>query len=171
MARPLSELATRDKADRVPDGGLPAVIPIQKSLRDSADLRHLQQIISGLSEGVILIDPDQTILWANEAALRMHGVEALEALGGTVTAYRDRFQLRYRNNHPLAPDHYPVERVVGGEAFSEVIVEVAPADTHEPQWVHQVRSLVLIDEAGDPECLVLVLQDVSLRFEAEERFE
>ena len=171
MAGPSSELTTRDGADGTPGGGPPAVIPIQKSLRDSADLRHLQQIIAGLSEGVILIDPDQTILWANEAALRMHGVDAQGALGGTVNAYRERFQLRYRNNHPLDPDHYPVERVVGGEAFSEVVVEVTPAGCAEPQWVHQVRSLVLIDKDGDPECLVLVLQDVSLRFEAEERFE
>ena len=171
MARPSVELTTRESVSGTPTGGPPAVIPIQKSLRDSADLRHLQQIISGLSEGVILIDPDQTILWANEAALRMHGVDTQAALGGTVNVYRERFQLRYRNNHPLDPDHYPVERVVGGEAFSEVIVEVAPAGSHDPQWVHQVRSLVLIDEAGDPECLVLVLQDVSLRFEAEERFE
>ncbi|MEG3126175.1 helix-turn-helix transcriptional regulator [Sphingomonas sp. GB1N7] len=164
-------MATCESTDGTPGGAPPAVIPIQKSLRDSADLRHLQQIISGLSEGVILIDPDQTMLWANEAALRMHGVEAFKDLGDTVDAYRDRFQLRYRNNHPLDPKHYPIERVVSGEAFSEVIVEVFPAGSAEPQWVHQVRSLVLIDQAGDPECLVLVLQDVSLRFEAEERFE
>jgi len=166
-----TELTTRDGADGMPGGASPAVIPIQKSLRDSADLRHLQQIIAGLNEGVILIDPDQTILWANEAALRMHGVSEMVALGGTVDAYRERFQLRYRNNHPLDPDHYPVERVIGGEAFSEVVVEVAPAGCAEPQWIHQVRSLVLLDAGGDPECLVLVLQDVSLRFQAEERFE
>ncbi len=165
-----TELTARD-AVGTPGGATPAVIPIQKSLRDSADLRHLQQIIAGLSEGVILIDPDQTLLWANEAALRMHGVEHLDALGDTVATYRERFQLRYRNNHPLSPDSYPVERVIVGEAFSEVVVEVAPVGCAEPQWVHQVRSLVLVDAAGDPECLVLVLQDVSLRFEAEERFE
>ncbi|WP_294190512.1 PAS domain-containing protein, partial [uncultured Sphingomonas sp.] len=46
------------------------------SLRETADLRHLRQIIAGLDEGVILIDPDQTLLWANDAALKMHGVSA-----------------------------------------------------------------------------------------------
>ena len=171
MSASSSAPAIRDGAEDAAGGSPPVVIPIQKSLRDSADLRHLQQIIAGLSEGVILIDPDQTILWANEAALRMHGVDQLDALGGKVVAYRERFQLRYRNNHPLDPNHYPVERVVGGEAFSEVVVEVARAGCAEPQWVHQVRSLVLMDGDGDPECLVLVLQDVTLRFEAEERFE
>ena len=35
--------------------------------------RQLQQIMAHLSEGVILLDPDGAILWANRAALDMHG--------------------------------------------------------------------------------------------------
>ena len=142
--------------------------PALKSLRDSADLRHLRQIIAGLDEGVILIDPDQSILWANAAALAMHGVDAVEDLGATVDAYRAKFQLRYRNNHRLGDDDYPIERVVSGEAFSQVVVEVAVAGEDSPRWVHQVRSLVLTDDQDEPECLVLVIQDVSAQFEAEE---
>ena len=142
-----------------------------KSLKQSATMRHLQQIIAGMNEGVMLIDPDQSILWANDAALRMHGLTDAAGLGATVDDYRERFQLRYRNNHVLSADSYPIERVVAGDAVNEVIVEVAPAGTREPQWVHQVRSLVLVDDDGDPTCLVMILQDVSLRFEAEERFE
>ncbi|RXD05603.1 PAS domain S-box protein [Sphingomonas sp. UV9] len=145
--------------------------PALKSLRDSADLRHLRQIIAGLNEGVILIDPDQAILWANHAALGMHGVDSVEDLGSTVDDYRQRFQLRYRNNHKLNDSDYPIERVVSGEAFSQVVVEVAVAGEREPRWVHQVRSLVLTNEAEEPECLVLIIQDVSARFEAEDRFE
>jgi PAS domain-containing protein len=53
------------------------VAPSLKSLRETADLRHLRQIIAGLDEGVILIDPDETLLWANAAALAMHGVERI----------------------------------------------------------------------------------------------
>ena len=145
--------------------------PALKTLRDSADLRHLRQIIAGLDEGVILVDPDQSILWANQAALGMHGVDAVEDLGATVDAYRQRFQLRYRNNHRLNADDYPIERVVSGEAFSQVVVEVAVAGEDAPRWVHQVRSLVLTDDADEPECLVMVIQDVSAQFEAEDRFE
>jgi PAS domain S-box-containing protein len=139
--------------------------------RSTGDLSGLRQIIAGLTEGVILIDPDQTILWANDTALKMHGGASLGDLGRTVTEYRERFQLRYRNNHPLEANDYPIERVMDGEAFSEVVVEVARAGAEEPEWVHQVRSLIVTGEHGDPEYLVLILQDVSLRFEAEERFE
>jgi PAS domain S-box-containing protein len=136
-----------------------------------ANHRQLQQIVAGLTEGVILIEPDQTIAWANEAALAMHGVAAIADLGGDVTAYRQRFALRYRNNHALPDGEYPIDRVVAGETFDDVIVEVAAAGAKEPQWVHRVRSLVLTDADGLPNCLVLVLQDASARFEAEERFE
>ena len=143
-----------------------------KTLRETADLRHLRQIIAGLDEGVILIDSDQSLLWANDAALAMHGVTGIADLGATVDEYRARFQLRYRNNHRLEADDYPIERVVAGDRFSEVVVEVIVAGEQEPRWVHQVRSLVLNDDDdGEPACLVLILQDVSARYEAEDRFE
>ena len=143
-----------------------------KTLRKTADLRHLRQIIGGLDEGVILIDPDQGLLWANPAALAMHGVDRIDALGATVDEYRDRFQLRYRNNHRLKADDYPIDRVVAGDSFSEVVVEVTVAGEDTPRWVHQVRSLVLNDADDDePSCLVLIIQDVSARYEAEDRFE
>ena len=74
---------------------------------------------------MILIDPDQTITWANQAALAMHGVERVADLGRTVGEYRKRFQLRYRNNHPLRSGQYPVDRVVAGEQLHDVIVEVS----------------------------------------------
>jgi PAS domain S-box-containing protein len=146
--------------------------PSFKSLRETADLRHLRQIIAGLDEGVILIDPDQSLLWANAAALAMHGVDDIGGLGATVDEYRARFQLRYRNNHRVEADNYPIERVVAGDSFSEVVVEVTVAGEDEPRWVHQVRSLVLNDaDDGEPACLVLIIQDVSARYEAEDRFE
>jgi PAS domain-containing protein len=99
------------------------IIPHQR-----ADRTQLQQIIVGLSEGIIIIDPDQTIAWANDAALVMHGVQSIQKLGATISDYRTRFTLQCRNNHKLPPGGYPMDRVVAGEAFTEVVVEVARAD-------------------------------------------
>ncbi|MFM0569625.1 helix-turn-helix transcriptional regulator [Paraburkholderia caledonica] len=139
--------------------------------RPKTDRRQLQQIIAGLSEGVILIEPDQSIRWANQAALDMHGASSIEELGRNVSEYRQRFQLRYRNNHRIEPGSYPIDRVVAGESFSDVLVEVAPAGQAEPRWVHRVRSLVITDTDGEPDCLVLILHDATEWASAEERFE
>ena len=89
-------------------------------LGQARDRHQLQQIIAGLSEGVILIEPGQRIVWGNEAALAMHGVESLEDLGATVDAYRRRFRLRYRNNHILKKSDYPLARVIAGETFKAI---------------------------------------------------
>jgi PAS domain S-box-containing protein len=64
-----------------------------------------------------------------------------------------------------------MERVVAGEVFDEVTVEVAPAGVPEPQWTHHIRSLVLNDAAGLPDCLVLIIDDQTERYDAEQRFE
>ncbi|MGH7078745.1 MAG: PAS domain S-box protein [Acetobacteraceae bacterium] len=139
--------------------------------RQRADRHQLQQIIAGLTDGVILVDPDQSIVWANEAALAMHGIESREELGATAGEYRQRFVLQYRNNHRLDAADYPIDRLIAGKAFSDVVVEVAPAGEEECHWTHRVRGLVLTDSAGEPDCLVLVLHDATERFNAEQRFE
>ena len=101
--------------------------PMVTDLGQARDRHQLQQIIAGLREGVILIEPGQRIVWGNEAALAMHGVESLEDLGATVDAYRRRFRLRYRNNRILKKSDYPLARVIAGETFSDVTVEVCAA--------------------------------------------
>jgi PAS domain S-box-containing protein len=136
---------------------------------EGVDRHELRQIIAGLSEGVILVEPDQTITYANEAALAMHGAETVDELGETVDAYRERFALRYRNNH--TPNHYPMERVVSGERFHDVIVDVKRTDQPDVDFVHSLRSLVATDREGKPSCLALILKDVSEQFDAEKRFE
>jgi PAS domain S-box-containing protein len=138
---------------------------------DHADQQQLRLILAALQDGVVLIEPDQRISWANEAALAMHGVRDVAELGATVSEYRARFELRYRNRRRLPEGHYPMERVIAGEAFDEVVVEVAPAGRNEALWTHRIRSLVLNDAAGVPDCLVLILNDETERFDAEERFE
>ena len=159
-----------DAADRHADKAAQALLD-DKTLRKQTDRRQLHQIISGLTEGVVLIEPDQTIVWANQAALEMHGAAELCELGANVTEYRKRFRLRYRNNHPVKPGSYPIDRVVEGETFSDVIVEVERADREGTCWVHRIRSLVLTNANDEPDCLALILHDASDWASAEQRFE
>ncbi|KRP59138.1 helix-turn-helix transcriptional regulator [Pseudomonas trivialis] len=143
----------------------------QDVLAKETNRRQLQQIISGLSDGVILAEVDQTILWANEAALAMHGVGDVMGLGGDGQQYAERFALRYRNNHPLQADSYPLARAAAGDEFSDVVVEVTSTADPDKTWVHRLRSLVITDAKGEPELLVLILSDATEWASAEQRFE
>ena len=139
-------------------------------VRETADLDNLRLIVSGLREGVILLDPAGAILWANEAALTMHGVTTVNALGVDAAGYCSRFALRYRNGDVLKVKDYPAERAVAGEAVVDVVVEVTPAGSDDMQWVHEVRSLILADRDAAIEGLVLIVTDITERAEAEHRF-
>lgn len=142
-----------------------------RTRKPPVDRHQLQQIVSGLSEGVVLIDPAGTVVWANETALAIHGVETLAQFGEDAAAYARTFRLRYRNRHELPAAQYPIRRALRQEAFADVVVEVTRRDDLDFRRIHQVRSLALTDAAGDVESLVLAIQDVSERYEAEQRFE
>ena len=137
----------------------------------SPDRTQLHAIIAGLQDGVILLEPDDRIVWANTAALAMHGVKRIADLGATVTAYRERFALRYRDGQAVKADAYPMARLCRGEAFDEVVVEVTAKAHPDRLWVHCARGLVLKDAEGRPDSLVLIATDATEAFEAEERFE
>ncbi len=140
--------------------------------RPKADRRQLREIIAGLSEGVLLLDPDGTILWANEAALTAYGASTTGDLGASADEFNQRFSLRYRNHRDLSPENYPLTRLLAGDSFNDVIVEVSrPVNDDPGKRVHSLRGLVLTDAADAPDCLVLVINDVTERFSAEERFE
>ncbi len=147
-------------------------MPNAKTARvETPDRAQLRRIITDLQDGVILAEPDHGIVWANEAALRMHGVERLSGLGATVAAYRERFALRYRNGEALKPESYPLDRLCRGETFTDLVVEVSARAKPERQWVQCVRGLTLADGEGRPDCLVVIASDATEAFEAEERFE
>jgi len=134
-------------------------------------LRHLEQLMAQLLDGVILVDQAGTILTANDAALRMHGVRRTEELGGTAEGYAERFSLQSQDHRALKHREYPLFRLLAGESFPDLVVEVAPAGEAEARWVHQVRDVVMDEDGGEPDYLALVISDVSARFDAEARFE
>ena len=137
----------------------------------SPDRTQLEQIINTLSDGVIRLSPDGHILSANQAALTMHGCATLDALGTTVKAYSQRFDLRFRGGRDIGKDATPMARLCRCETFDDLVVEVRRHGTREPDWVHRERGLVLTGAAGELECLVLIICDATEAYEAEERFE
>lgn len=137
----------------------------------TTERRHLLEIIDGLIEGIILLDMNRHIAWANDTALAMHGAANLAGLGGTVAGYRKRYTLRYRNQRKLTAKQYPMDRALAGEPIKDMTVELACKNDSDFYRVLQIRSLALNDAQGKPEGIVLVMLDVTERFDAEERFE
>ncbi len=135
-----------------------------------AGATHLQQIIAQLTEGVVLVEPDGTLSWADETALALHGARTLAELGGTVAGYGKRFQLAYRGGEPIAAEATPAAAAAAradhrprhGRGHPAVRPQALGA--RDPHHGADRR-------AGRPDSLVLILNDETERFNAEERFE
>ncbi|HTZ70349.1 MAG TPA: PAS domain S-box protein [Acetobacteraceae bacterium] len=130
---------------------------------------QIKAIATHLAEGVILINVDQTLSWANDAALAMHGVRSVAELGRTIDEYHANFQVRFRPSQPTAAAN-PIESVAAGSAFRDVVIEVTPLGGDRPQWVHRIRNLVITDDAGQPTCIALVLHAVNEAFPGREQY-
>jgi PAS domain S-box-containing protein len=133
-------------------------------------LRHLEQLMAQLLDGVILLDPTGVILSANAAALAMHGVVTVKELGATAEDYARRFTLWTPDHRPLKHREYPLFKVLAGESIPDMVVGVAPEGESEARWVHQARDVIMDVDGGEPDYLAVVLNDVSGRYDAEARF-
>jgi len=145
--------------------------PQRRAGLSGIDQGPLQQIVAGLSEGVMLLRPDGSIDWANPTALEVHGVSSIGGLGNNATGYRRRFRLVYRNHRALTAAQYPLRRLLAGQTFDDVVVDVFRVGDDDFHRVHRLRGLVLADARGRAQLLALVIQDETERFGAEERFE
>lgn len=139
-------------------------------MSDYPDRTQLQQIIAGMNEGVILIEPDRVITYANHSALAMHGVDYLDDLGRSIESYLSNYEVRSRTGQTLETGQSPIERAAAGESF-DILVEVRRRGGGKTVWTHRVRSLVVKTPAGLPDCHVLVSADLTSHVEAEERFD
>lgn len=120
--------------------------------------QHLQSIAAGLNEGIILLEANGTIAWANASALGLHGTDKLADLGDTPSGYRKRYVLSHRNHHRVAARQYPLDRLAAAEPFEDLLLDLARKDDKE--FVRRVRASGLRLQGGDgADYRVLILHD------------
>ena len=129
----------------------------------------LSGLIEEMKEGVMLLDRDGTLHWANRAALTMHGASRAEELGASsIETYHQRFQLHFRTPHD--PAHSPVFELLKGTPFDDVVAEIVLPDQPDQIRVHRVRGRVM---SLDPMTHVaaLIIEDITELASAEARFD
>lgn len=140
-------------------------------VRSNDDTADWQAIVTGLSEGVILIDHEGQLTFANQAALTMHGARDLDDLGASVAAYRARYALHDHRHHPIDIENDPMTRIVAGEQFADVVVRIDDRRTARPEQIFRIRSLTGRRTPTNQGSAGLLITDATDLFEAEQRFE
>ena len=133
---------------------------------------QLQEIMASLSEGVLLLDPDGTILWANPAALRAHGCADLEELGTSAAEYAERFALRKPGGrHILSAAQTPVARLAAGVSFSDQVLELRRRGVDGISRILEFRGLVPSGSGNQSGTMVLFVIDTTETIGSDELFD
>lgn len=140
--------------------------------QESGDLtsnqQQLEAMIADISTGVMTADMHGKLQYANRAALMMHSAKSLGELGSTAEGYRQTFALQDLQGVPLAPGLYPLDRLLAGDVFSDLLVQVPVNDE---LVVQKWRGTSIKDAQGNTDFYALFLEDETERYDSEKRFE
>lgn len=125
-------------------------------------LHEQATILSQLVEGVIVADGDGKLTFVNDAAVRLHGVEAL---GVAPAEYSATYHLFTVDNDPYPPEDLPLSRALRGETVEDARWRVKRPDGTAILAIGSARPLR--DAAGTQVGAVLTLRDDTAREAAE----
>lgn len=131
---------------------------------------QIQDILAYLDQGVILLNEDTKIIWANYKGLQLHGCEQLGDLGETAADYVKRFNFYDDAQHPLSPDQHPLMRLANAESFADVEIEIED-EQNATRRVMRCRGMVLQSGQGQQGLSILFLSDITGTIELDELFD
>jgi signal transduction histidine kinase len=131
------------------------------ALADALSRNDLEAVLAWIGEGIVVHAPDGAIVYANEAAARLLGLDApSDIVGVSAGEHRRRFDIFDLSGRPLDPALLPSERARRGEEGGELYVRFRPAAGGDEQ-VAFTRAVRLADEHGELRYVVSVFRAVT----------
>ncbi len=130
---------------------------VEEALRESEE--RFRSTIQDLQMGVVLHEPDTSIVLCNPAAARMLGVEAEQAIGKGCADPEWNFIREDRSELPV--EEFPVNQALAaGEIVSNMIFGIPRADGEEPIWCETTAVPVFGDD-GRIKHVIVNFMDIS----------
>lgn len=130
--------------------------------------RQLEQVLSGIAEGITVQRPDGSLIYANEAAARLIGYGSPEELIQTpVGQLMSRFDIADERGRPFPLDRLPGRIALQEGRPSDAVVRFKVKATGEERW-SIVSASPILDARGRPQMAVNSFRDVTEWRNAEE---
>ena len=132
-------------------------------------LQKLGAVVTSLAEGLIIAEPDGSVISMNPAALRMCGYAAASECANVADGL-GAFEFLTIDGQALAKDDTPVRRVLLGETISDVEVRVRPKGATtggSAEWIASCNGTALRGRSGQIQLVVLSMRNITARREAE----
>jgi PAS domain S-box-containing protein len=160
----LQDISARRAADRERER---LVEELQRALAGSE--RRFEAIVGRLSDPVTIRDRGHHITYANRAALAHLGFESTEELRRTPPAeiMRD-YVVSGEDGGEVAMEAIPSVRLLRGEAPEPLLIRTVHRRSGEERW-NLLKASPLLDDAGEVESTIMVIEDVTDQKRAERR--
>jgi PAS domain S-box-containing protein len=167
---PRGERTLRATAQTVeaPDGAQAALV----SFEDVTELRaaqlgerlvadDLRAILEGVADSVTAQGPDGSLVYANEAAVRVLGFPSAEALlSAPLSKIMARWELLTPEGGPLPVETLPGRRALMGEEPEAVLVKFIDRESGEVRW-SRIKAKPGLDADGSVRLAINVIEDVT----------
>jgi PAS domain S-box-containing protein len=127
------------------------------------------KVVEHLSEGVLIVDPDDQLIYWNPAALRMYGFESAEEAVRSLSDAPKMFELSTLEGVVIPVEEWPLARVLRGESLSNLELRIRRFSTG---WNRIFRySGSRVHYAGRRPLGFLAVSDVTERKQTEKELE
>ena len=122
---------------------------------------EVNTILGGIADAVTAQAPDGTLVYANEATVRMVGMESVEALlAAPPGEVAGRFEMTGEDGGPLPIDRLPGRRALRGEHPEPLVVRSRMAGTREWRWT-RVKATPVFEPDGAVRLAINVIEDIT----------
>ncbi len=143
-----------------------------EELRRAARLaeRRFDTVVGSLSDPVTIRDRSDRLVYANRAALIHLGFDSVEELRNTPP---ERIMADYlvsgETGEPISMEQIPSVRLLAGEQDPEpLLIRTVHRQTGIQRW-HRLKAAPLLDETGEVEATIMVIDDVTDQKRAEQQ--
>jgi PAS domain S-box-containing protein len=127
------------------------------------------KVVEHLSEGVVIVDPDDQLIYWNPAALRMYGFASAEDAVRSLSDAPQIFELSTLEGVAIPVEEWPLARVLRGESLSNLELRIR---RRSPPWSRVFRYCgSRVQYAGRRPLGFLTVSDVTGRKQTETELE
>jgi len=145
---------------------------MNKERHNAEAIPAMHRLVDQLTQGVLLLDINGNIVWANDAAAHLHGFNQHDDMLLTALQYQRQFDMRYVNHHKPGPGQHPLTRLANGKPFDCLKVLLSARSGEQANWLtFQLSGVLLGSEAPEPAVAALLIQDLTDQINAEKRFD
>ena len=142
---------------------------LQRGLRGSE--RRFDAIVGSLSDPVTIRDREHRFAYANPAALEHLGFDSWEELRRTPPELIMKdYEVWGEDGRELVMEDIPSVRILRGEPAEPLLIRTRHRETHAERW-DLLKAAPLLDEQGEVEATITIIEDVTERKRSELRSE